>query len=140
MHFLAYASSATHQLLSSELLDLLAVCRSNNTRDGLTGMLLYRGGNFLQALEGPSQVLEATMDRISRDPRHRSIVLLYDEQQATRVFGDWSMGLMDAGTLDPANHPGLNYYLSRSSPDDASSASEDHDVFEFFRAFRAYMK
>lgn len=139
LHFLAYASSATHQYSAEELMDLLAVCRSNNVRDNLTGMLLYRGGNFLQALEGPGDAIQATMQRISRDPNHRSIVRLYEEQQGERIFGEWSMGFMDASKLNPADHSGLSYYLSRTDDDDASSAAADHDVFEFFRAFRTHM-
>lgn len=139
VHFLAYASSASRPFSPEELLDLLAVSRSNNLRDDITGMLLYRGGNVVQALEGPADAIQATMQRIARDSRHRSITRLCDETQADRIFGDWSMGFTDAGKLDPAQHPGLNYYLSQSDGDDASSANADHDVFEFFRAFRAHM-
>ncbi|MEO8336517.1 MAG: BLUF domain-containing protein [bacterium] len=138
-HFLAYASSATHQFSQEELLGLLAVSRANNERNDLTGMLLYRGGNFLQALEGPEDAIRETMKRIHGDPRHGSIVHLYEERQAERVFGDWTMGFKDVAKLDPAEHPGLNYYLSRAEDHHEVSADTDHDVFEFFRAFRTHM-
>jgi hypothetical protein len=137
LQFLAYASSATHQLSADELIDLLSVCRSNNARDDLSGMLLYRGGNFLQALEGPEEVIHATMQRIARDPRHRAIVHLYEDALSQRVFGDWSMGFTDADKLDPTDHPGLNYFLSRPEAD--ASANTEHDVFEFFNSFREHM-
>jgi hypothetical protein len=139
VHFLAYASSATRPFSPEELLDLLAVSRANNLRDDLTGMLLYRGGNFLQALEGPSDAIQATMRRIARDPRHRSITHLCDEAQVDRIFGAWTMGFTDASKLDPVQHPGLDYYLSQSDGSDPSSGNADHDVFEFFRAFRSHL-
>ncbi|MEO5817857.1 MAG: BLUF domain-containing protein [Gemmatimonadaceae bacterium] len=137
--FLAYASSATRRFAQEELLGLLAVSRTNNERSNLTGMLLYRGGNFLQALEGPEHEIRDTMKRIDRDLRHGSIVHLYEERQNERVFGNWTMGFKDVATLNPAEHPGLNYYLSRAGHDHVVSANSDHDVFEFFRAFRTHM-
>ncbi|MEM7363377.1 MAG: BLUF domain-containing protein, partial [Pseudomonadota bacterium] len=36
---------------------------------GVTGMLLYHEGSFLQALEGDRAVVEALYERIEEDPR-----------------------------------------------------------------------
>lgn len=42
---------------------MLAKSRSNNVRDGISGMLLYRDGDFLQVLEGPEDKVRAAFDR-----------------------------------------------------------------------------
>ena len=63
--FVAYASSASTDFSPEELTDLLAVSRARNAAAGVTGLLVYKGGNFLQALEGPEDAVRATMQRIS---------------------------------------------------------------------------
>ena len=47
-----------------------------NGEDGITGMLLYAGGNIMQVLEGDEAAVRRTYERIGRDPRHRNIMLL----------------------------------------------------------------
>jgi len=49
---IVYVSSATRPLEENELLDMLKTCQRNNARTNVTGLLLYKGGNFMQALEG----------------------------------------------------------------------------------------
>ena len=48
---LSYVSSAVRKLDDHELLEVLRVARKNNERLGVTGMLLYHDGNFMQILE-----------------------------------------------------------------------------------------
>ena len=45
---LVYVSSALREFSKSELVELLEKSRKKNTRLGLTGMLLYKEGNFIQ--------------------------------------------------------------------------------------------
>ena len=49
-HEIVYVSSATRPFQEAELQDLLLKARENNARLGVTGMLLYIGGNFMQLL------------------------------------------------------------------------------------------
>lgn len=49
---LIYVSSAVNLMSEDELLDLLAQSSQRNKRKGVTGLLLYAGGNFIQVLEG----------------------------------------------------------------------------------------
>lgn len=87
-----YASRATHDFAPDELTDLLATARRLNDRSGLTGMLVYCGQSFLQALEGDAELLEEAYGRIRRDARHCDLRLLKDAEVKARLFGDWSMG------------------------------------------------
>ena len=52
MFYLIYVSSAIKLMHDDELLLLLEKARENNSRLGITGMLLYKEGNFMQMLEG----------------------------------------------------------------------------------------
>ncbi|NJM34254.1 MAG: BLUF domain-containing protein, partial [Rhodomicrobium sp.] len=41
---MVYVSAASENLTDEQLRELLAVCRRNNQRSHITGMLLYRNG------------------------------------------------------------------------------------------------
>jgi hypothetical protein len=87
-----YVSTATAPFSDEHLVALLEKSRTNNTRLELTGLLLYKDGQFMQALEGPDDAVQALYAVIERDPRHRNVRALVREQIAERQFPDWSMG------------------------------------------------
>jgi Sensors of blue-light using FAD len=51
---LVYVSSSVKPFCDNELLQLLERCRRNNDKLGITGMLLYKNGDFMQALDTQS--------------------------------------------------------------------------------------
>ncbi|MEO8621281.1 MAG: BLUF domain-containing protein [bacterium] len=142
LFFFAYASSAIAPMSDADLTALLAVSRRNNIRDQLSGLLLYRGGSFLQALEGEEETVRAAMIRIGRDPRHHAVVPLYEGRTEARLFGEWAMAFAGGERLDAMELPGLSTFLApaelRASP--APFEADGHEVFEFFQAFREYMR
>jgi Sensors of blue-light using FAD len=112
MFFLVYVSSAVKPFLQSELLDLLAKSRENNARLGITGMLLYKDGNFMQALEGEEGAVQALYARIGRDPRHRGLLTLLQGPLEERQFPEWSMGFRDLNAADVLSTPGYSEFLN----------------------------
>ena len=66
-------------------------CRSKNARLGITGMLLYKDGNFMQVLEGEDSVVRQLAAEIELDRRHKNFTILTEEPIVQRQFGDWSM-------------------------------------------------
>lgn len=68
--------------------------RRNNARAGVTGALLFSTGSFAQVLEGPRAAVEATFERIQRDPRHSDVGVLQCEPVAARGFPNWSMAFV----------------------------------------------
>lgn len=98
---LIYSSSAVKFFSEAELKDLLRKAQENNLRQQLTGMLLYHDGNFMQVLEGPDENVLALFESIKRDPRHRNVSLLVQEQIIDRQFPDWTMGFRNIDKLSP---------------------------------------
>jgi hypothetical protein len=94
---LVYVSTATAPLSEVSLRALLAFARTRNAARGVTGMLLYQSGVFLQVLEGDRATVEATFAKIELDRRHRDVVTLWHGDIESRNFGDWSMGFVDVG-------------------------------------------
>lgn len=88
---LVYVSTARPGLQADELEALLTAARSRNDALGLTGLLVYNGANFMQALEGPREALDAVYASIVADTRHDGLVNLYEEDACERAFPGWSM-------------------------------------------------
>ncbi|HEX8424947.1 BLUF domain-containing protein [Hymenobacter sp.] len=91
MHHLIYSSSATHPLSDKDLQDLLANARLYNERQGVTGLLLYHEGQFMQLLEGEETTIRALYGVIAQDPRHTSVLKLADKYIEARSFPEWAM-------------------------------------------------
>jgi len=77
-----------------EVADILARSRDNNSRDGITGALLFNAGCFAQVLEGPLDCVESAFERIQQDERHGEVSLLTLEPIAARSFPNWAMGFI----------------------------------------------
>ena len=88
---LIYSSHATREMTVQDLEQLLAASRARNALVGITGLLLYRDGIFLQCLEGEEGVVRDTYARILRDPRHHRVLHLIEERVDGRSFPDWAM-------------------------------------------------
>jgi len=102
-----YISQEASPLSADALLGLLSECHRNNTARGLTGMLLFGNGTFLQSLEGEREVVEALMAKIARDPRHTGMKILRQDAIEERQYVDWSMGFERVTEKTLAEIPGL---------------------------------
>lgn len=65
---------------------------ARNSRDGLTGALVFTGRHFAQALEGDMPSVLALMADIARDRGHTDIEIAEQGTAPSRVFAEWSMG------------------------------------------------
>ena len=112
MYSLVYVSSATKLWTKEELVELLRASRENNAPQGITGLLLYKDGNFMQMLEGDEQAVTALYERIELDPRHRGAIVLLKGQEDARQFPDWSMGFRDLKSPELRSQPGFSEFLN----------------------------
>ena len=96
---LLYASRAVDT--SSDAIEaILAQSRRHNPECGITGILCYGGGIFLQAIEGGRMAVSELYGHIQRDPRHKDLVLLHYEEIAERRFGGWTMGQVNMSKVN----------------------------------------
>lgn len=112
MFFLTYVSTATEDLSKSDLNELLAQCRKNNAELGITGMLLYKEGNFMQVLEGEESTVRSLYTKIARDPRHKGEILLQQGALEERHFPGWSMGYRDLESQEARSNPDYSDFLN----------------------------
>lgn len=100
LHRLLYRSEAnlagTDADIQHQIAEIVARAAAGNEAAGLTGALLYAGGMFVQALEGPPATVERTFERICCDHRHRRMELLEFVHAENRTFAEWSMARVTA--------------------------------------------
>ncbi len=89
---ISYVSRSKKPMSAEDLLNLLYKCRSKNERRGVSGMLLYGNGTFLQTIEGDEDVIDNLLDTISKDERHTEIQVLTRKEIPARQYSEWSMG------------------------------------------------
>jgi hypothetical protein len=112
---LLYASRAIDT--SPDAIDaILSQSRQYNPSSGITGILCYGGGIFLQAIEGGRTAISELYGHIQRDPRHKDVELLQYEEISERRFAGWTMGAVNISKINAsillkyAEKPELNPY------------------------------
>ncbi|MDQ6655099.1 MAG: BLUF domain-containing protein [Verrucomicrobiota bacterium] len=135
LYSLIYVSIATGEFSENELTDILAISRANNSRDDITGMLLYKDRRFMQLLEGPETAVCAAYARIARDLRHRDAAILLEGPAAERDFTDWSMGFHALDGEAARALPGFSPFLEATFSvfDFRSDPSRAHQLLRVFR-------
>lgn len=109
---LVYISHASGHFGHQDLVDLLTHARVSNHKSGITGMLLYDGYEaFIQAIEGPEENVKNLFEKISKDPRHERISVLWQSEIETRSFPDWQMGFEDIKELNPDDLQGYSDFM-----------------------------
>jgi len=135
---LVYVSSAARLMSRQELFELLDQSRRNNQRQDITGMLLYKDGNFMQALEGPEEAVNALHAKIQADPRHKGMITLFERPAERREFGDWSMGFQNLDELDLSGVPGYTEFLNE--PLSSQGFQESGKAMKLLTLFRQNMR
>ncbi len=115
---IVYVSSGVRQFEKQGVIDILQVSRRNNTRLGITGILVYQDGNFMQVLEGTEQDLSELMRSIERDDRHRGVIVLLKKAITERQFPQWSMAFKDLNELPAEDAAAFSPFLQGSAIDD----------------------
>jgi hypothetical protein len=106
-----YVSTANKKIVDADLDSILESSVSHNTKNDVTGLLLYVGNRFMQVIEGQEVAINETMARIAKDPRHTDLVVLERTAIANRSFDKWSMGFHRLNALEVIEKPGFAAFL-----------------------------
>ena len=110
---LLYCSRAVDT--SPEAVDaILQQSRQHNPAQGITGILCYGDGVFLQCIEGGRMQVSELFGSIRHDKRHKDVALLHFEEISERRFGGWSMGQVN---ISKVNHSILLKYSEKAELD-----------------------
>ena len=101
-----YCSQLAESQTPSAVAQILARARPYNAANGITGLLVFDGQRFCQHLEGPRSLVVGLMSRISEDPRHEQIRVVYDGPLVQRRYQRFDMGF--AQTEEPDDMAGIH--------------------------------
>lgn len=79
---------------------ILSQARQHNPVTGITGILCYGDGIFLQCIEGGRMQVSELFGTIQADARHKDVALLHFEEISERRFGGWAMGQVNLSKLN----------------------------------------
>ncbi len=97
-----------------DLASLPAVSRGNNERLGITGMLLYKDGNFMQVLEGEEEVVWGFTRRCAKTRATGGRFTLNKGRSEERNFPEWTMGFQNLDSPEARSTPGYDEFLNTS--------------------------
>lgn len=115
LYRLVYRSTAMGVLSGADLDRILLRAKASNAGAGITGLMLFSEGTFLQALEGPPAGVLSLMEKIRRDRRHSNLTILESELTTTRVFPGWAMGYVAPRNLTGGQKEALCSLLSAAN-------------------------
>ncbi len=84
----------TSRLNNSLFADVKRSAHAYNAEHGITGILCYGNGHFLQCIEGKKTDVVALKQRIFTDNRHKDFKILLLRAIDQRNFMDWRMRLL----------------------------------------------
>ena len=99
---LMYASRAAAAFDREALAAILRRSRQTNPELGITGVLCYSQGIFLQVLEGGRACVSRLYRRIADDARHTDVELLAYDEICERRFAGWAMAASTCRGSTPA--------------------------------------
>ncbi|WP_439592955.1 BLUF domain-containing protein [Microbacterium sp.] len=135
LYSLVYASTAASSFDDEVFGSLLEQSRRDNGARGITGLLLYRNGRFIQFLEGPEAEVRSLLATIEKDPRHTGVRVLNDGHPQRRQFADWTMAyqpVRESGSPPPAGF--------RSTFDDLDNLDEPDGVLRAARELSLWFR
>lgn len=94
IYHLLYFSVASRPPKKEDIDGILNQSVENNRKNGITGMLMYRTGFFIQLLEGEEENVKALYQKIEKDQRHRDSKILLEYTDQSRIFPQWYMGMI----------------------------------------------
>ena len=107
---------------------ILVTSIDNNKKGHITGALICRSDLYLQYLEGPTETIDETFDKIKRDDRHVEVKILKEGMHSERLFPRWAM----------RDDPVRSWMWSREEVD--KGALDTIDAEEAFSIFARHSK
>jgi hypothetical protein len=99
---LLYASRAVESNRAALIDSIMQQSKKHNPERGITGILCYGGDIFMQVLEGGRSEVNALYNDITKDPRHRDVVILNYQEINERRFAGWTMGQVNLDKINPS--------------------------------------
>lgn len=130
---LIYLSRANSEFSQSDIDDLVDKANLKNKALGISGILIYRDGYFVQFIEGPIDNISQLYSSIQSDPRHEIFSLIYQrEGNFPKFFEDWQMKHISEKFMGIENTKAIKEFIDKTSQ---GITLDKDDVYAFFVGF-----
>lgn len=92
LYTILYISTMKTEYSKEGIEDMLKKYRKNNSKNNISGLMLYYEKNIIQCIEGHKQDVDKLYTFIKSDKRHYNVIKVFDEKICTRYFKNWDMG------------------------------------------------
>lgn len=127
---ICYISDSRINKSITDFNELIFKAKSNNAKNNITGILVYKNNNFLQVFEGYPETVDAIFDKISMDQRHQNIFKIIDTSIDDRIFEEYKFGFTVISDKDALKN--LSDYLDWLRNTDNMIANEIVTMVENF--------
>lgn len=119
-HTICYTSKVKNKLDAAALESIFDTTKENNTKNGITGILLFGMGTFFQVLEGEEdKVMHLYEEVIKKDSRHHEIFEIINRSSEEPVFSKYSTPFKIIKTSEELHK--VTSYLSKNRIDPTSN-------------------
>ncbi|MFS0738201.1 BLUF domain-containing protein [Sphingomonas sp. 1P06PA] len=94
MRRIVYISRAVQPFTDRDMVNLCQQVNVNNRKQGISGLLLFDGVQFCQAIEGDQTVIGHLIERVRRDSRHTHLSFCFDQNVRSRQFKEWRSDML----------------------------------------------
>lgn len=94
MRRIVYISRAVQPFTDQDMVGLCHQVNASNHEKGISGLLLFDGVQFCQAIEGDHAIVGNLIERIKRDSRHTHLSFCFDQRVRSRQFKEWGTDLL----------------------------------------------
>ena len=130
-----YISSAKLMLQERDIISIVKAAQIKNQSMGITGILLFNSGNFMQLIEGAEANVAELYEKIKNDNRHTDVTQLLEEEISHRNFDNWFMGYKDLATLNRVDQDILSPFLNEE-PNFSIYKNNSYRALEFLEMFK----
>jgi hypothetical protein len=101
-HQLIYTSRPLVDVTEAMLVELLDAAQKKNAELGVSGLLAFHEGKFVQLLEGQQGNVQRLFASIQKDPRHTDLKIELDTETPLRAVPTWNMGFTTSSAMGVA--------------------------------------
>jgi hypothetical protein len=128
-----YVSKAKKEIDEQSIKEIVDQATTHNSKTGITGILLFRGGIFLQLLEGEKSKVDFLYKKISNDSRHEQVTQIFCLEKNEPLFENWSMGYHEVSDIDVSM---INEFLSWNKLISAAKDLDNNIILYILNRFK----
>jgi len=127
---IVYVSTASQDLNKKEIEGILNYSKEWNNDHGITGLLLFSGGNFFQIVEGEKNKISELFREIKSDDRHHNIMQIFGKDIHKEAYDGYDSDFVsEEADYDPKK---FQHYLNQIKVLEPSAQKAVENILKAF--------